>query len=153
MEEMEEARLNYAEIVEKYFTDNDWNFTAKKIDDDIFFSLPLGAKNLPGLDVKLIVDTDGDCKIRCYLAKGVADKKRDEMLEVLNSLNTKYRYVTLSLDTDNDVLASYDFRIFGDAETADRQVGAMIFIVSRIMDKCVPKIMRVIWNDDEDEED
>lgn len=153
MEEMQETRLNYAEIIEKSFADNDWNFTAKRIDDEIFFSLPLGAKNLPGLDVKLIVDVDGDCKIRCYLAKSVDDRKRDEMLETLNALNARYRYVTLSLDSDNDVLASYDFRIFGDAETADRQVGAMIFIVSRIMDKCVPKIMRIIWNSDDDDED
>lgn len=152
MDENEVMRMNYAEVVEKYFTDNDWNFTFKQIDDEFFFSLPLGAKNLPGLDVKLIVDTDGDCKIRCYLAKGVAENKRVEMLDTLNALNTKYRYVTLSMDSDNDVLASYDFRIFGDEETANRQVGAMIFIVSRIMDKCVPKIMRVIWSGDEDED-
>lgn len=152
MEETEEVRLNYAEIIKNSFEQNDWNFTFKQIDDEIFFSLPLGAKNLPGLDVKLIVDTDGDCKIRCYLAKGVAENKRVEMLDTLNALNTKYRYVTLSMDSDNDVLASYDFRIFGDEETANRQVGAMIFIVSRIMDKCVPKIMRIIWSGDEDED-
>lgn len=153
MDETEKTRLNYAEIIEKAFTDNDWNFTAKRLDDEIFFSLPLGAKNLPGLDVKLIIDADGDCKFRCYLAKGVAETKRVEILDTLNALNTRYRYVKLSLDSDNDVLASYDFRIFGDAALADRQVSIMIFIVSRIVDKCVPKIMRVIWSDDDEDED
>lgn len=146
--------INYGELVEEIFESNDWNFTAKRKDDDTFFAIPWSAKNLPGLDVKLIVSDDGDCKIRCYLAREVPDSKRPAMLAVLNALNNQYRYITLSIDSDGDILAAYDFRLFSDAETTNKQVGMMIFFTTKIMDKCVPKIMKVLWqDDDEDDED
>ena len=142
-------KLDYVEVIKQAFIDNDWRFSTKEIDGETLFNLPMSSKYLPTLDVKFILNSEGDCKIRCYLARNVSYTKRGAILEVLNTLNSKYRYLTVSLDSDNDVLAAYDFTIFGDAEIADKQVGTMIYFVSNIIDKCIPPVMKVVWQDDE----
>ena len=145
-----DENLNYVEIIKQAFINNDWHFSSREVDDETIFSLPMDSKYLPTLDVKLILDSDGDCKIRCYIARNMHYSKRAAMLEVINTLNSKYRYITVSLDSDGDILAAYDFTIFGNAIVADKQVGTMVYLVSDIIDKCVPAIMKVIWQDGDD---
>lgn len=143
-----EEERNYAEIVENFFNEDDWNFDAKTMEDgDIIFTLPMAAKNIPGLNIKLIVAPDGVCKIFNYLAREIPDEKCAEMLEVLNKLNLEYRYIKLTLDKDNYVIASYDFALFGNEEDTVEEVREMLFLVKNIMDKCIPPIMKLIWAD------
>lgn len=151
-----ENEVDYPEIVERKFLETGWKFNTKKMDGRTIFSIPMSAKNCPGLHIKLDVADDGDAKIRCYLAENTPESAHEELLEVLNSLNSRYRYITFSLDSDNDILAAYDFTIFGDDEDMiERHAGTMVMLTSDIMDKCLPKIMKVIWSaadDDDDEE-
>ncbi len=144
-------KLNYIDVIKNAFEENDWKFTSRELDDETLFNLPMGSKYLPTLDVKFILDASGDCKIRCYIARAIPFAKRAAMLEVINTLNSKYRYITVSLDSDNDVLVAYDFTIFGDAVIADKQVGTMIYFVSNVIDKCVPAVMKLLWQDDGEE--
>lgn len=147
-------KVNYGKFVEDAFENNGWHFNVRKIEDRTIFALPMSAKNCPGLNVKFEVSANGDSKIRCYLAEGTPKSKRNELLKVINSLNNKYRYVTVSLDSDGDILAAYDFTIFGtDENVVDKQVGTMVVLLSDIMDKCIPPIMKVVWSASEDEED
>lgn len=145
--------MDYGQVVKKAFENNGWHFNLREFEDRTIFALPMSAKNCPGLNVKVDVSNNGDSKIRCYLADDTPKTKHAELLEVLNTLNNRYRYVTLSLDDDGDILAAYDFTIFGtDENVIDRQVATMVVILSDIMDKCIPSIMKVIWSAQEDEE-
>lgn len=146
--------INYGKIVKQAFEDNGWHFNLKEFEDRTIFALPMSAKNCPGLNVKVDVSNNGDSKIRCFLADDTPKSTHAELLVVLNTLNSRYRYVTLSLDSDGDILAAYDFTIFGkDEETIDRQVTTMVVLLSDIMDKCIPSIMKVIWSSQEDDEE
>ncbi len=138
-------KLNYIEVVEKVFKDHDWNYNSKDNGNKKIFGLPFGAKNMPSIRLFMTVASYGDVKLNCYLAHEVAQEKRPAMIETLNKLNSRYRYITLSLDSDGDLLAQYDFTLFGDAETVDKQVITTIFLVKDIMDECYPDIMKTIW--------
>ncbi len=149
-----ESNVDYAEVIERKFSQTGWKFNTKKMDGRTIFSIPMSAKNCPGLHIKLDVSEDGDAKIRCYLAENTPQSAHEELIEVLNSLNGRYRYITLSLDSDNDILAAYDFTMFGDDEDMiERHAGTMVMLTSDIMDKCLPKIMRVVWSAEDDDED
>ena len=145
--------FNYGEIVERAFDNNGWHFNVRKLEDRTIFALPMSAKNCPGLNVKFDVSDNGDSKIRCYLAEDTPESKRAELLAVINLLNNKYRYITISLDNDGDILAAYDFTIFAtDEKVIDKQVRTMVVLLSDIMDKCIPPIMKIIWSASDEEE-
>lgn len=149
-----EKEIDYGKIVENAFISNGWHFNVRQIEKRTVFALPMSAKNCPGLNVKFDVSTVGDSKIRCYLAEDTPPSIHSELLKVINSLNNRYRYLTLSLDSDGDILAAYDFTIFGeDEEVINKQVITMIVLLSDIMDKCIPPIMKVIWTAESDEEE
>ena len=150
-----EEDIDYGEVVRESFENKGWRFQARKVEDKTLFAIPMSAKNCPGLNVRLEVSDSGDSKIRCYLAEDTPKSVRVQLLDVINSLNNRYRYVTVSLDSDGDILAAYDFTIFSkDPESIDRQAGTMVLILSDIMDKCIPPIMKVVWSAaDDDEED
>lgn len=146
--------INYGQVIENAFSSNDWHFNVKKFEDRTIFALPMSAKNCPCLNVKFEIAAKGDSKIRCYLAEDTPKSKRLELLAVVNTLNSKYRYVTVSLDSDGDILAAYDFTIFGTDETViEKQVVTMVVLLSDIMDKCIPPIMKVVWSAEEDDEE
>ena len=146
--------IDYGEVVKEALENKGWRFQARTVEDKTLFAIPMSAKNCPGLNVLLGVSESGDCKIRCYIAKDTPKSARLQLLEVINSLNNHYRYLTVSLDSDGDILAAYDFTIFGnDPETIDRHAGTMVLLLSDIMDKCIPPIMKVVWNFKEDDEE
>ncbi len=146
----EDEDLDYREVVEEVLENHDLRYHSKVNDNKVFFSLSFNAKNLPSLDLFLTVTTKGDAKITCYLVRDIVPQKRAAVINAINNLNNSYRYITLSLDSDGDLLAQYDFTIFGDEEVADKQVITMIFLVREIMDECFPKIMKAIWRDDDE---
>lgn len=149
-----DGEFDYPQILEDIFNDKDMHFDIKQAGEKTVFRLPMSAKNCPGLNVHLSVSEHGDAQIRCYLAENVKDYQRAELLKVLNSLNARYRYITLSIDSDGDVLATYDYTFFsGDEEIITRQVLTMLYLVSDIMDKCIPKLMKAIWSTQKDDDD
>lgn len=137
--------MDYAEAIREELEELDMHFHLRQMDDAVMFILPMSAKNVPGLNVNLKIGEDDTAKIYCYLAKDVKEERRTAMLETLNSLNDRYKFLRLALDKDNDVSADYDFVIFGDEETACKQVISMVMLISDIMDHCVEDIMCTIW--------
>lgn len=147
------AEMDYAEIVESTFQSKGLNFHVKKGEKESVFSLPMHADNAPGLNIRMRVSRKGDSKIWCYLAGGIAASKRAIMLEVVNALNDRYRYICVSVDEDNDICASHDFSLYGDEESAAEHAMETLFLVTNVMDHCVPTILKTLWMEDEDSDD
>lgn len=145
MSDVKKEKVNYAEVMTKELKEHNLSFTSKVRGDETIYTLPMSADNAPGINVKLIIDEDGDCKLRSYLASNVHKAKQPAMLRVINDLNAKYRYICLSMDKDGDICASYDFSIYADAESVFAQVIAMLFLYTDIADKCIPVIMQTLW--------
>lgn len=75
------------------------------------------------------------------------------MLETLNSLNAKYRFIRLSLDQDSDVTADYDFILYGDEESACKHVIVLTFLLTEVMDNCIKSIISTIWKEDSSDDE
>ena len=149
-----DEEFDYPQVLEKIFNERDLHFSIKQAGEKTIFRLPMSAKNCPGLNVHFQVSGRGDAQLRAYLAEDIKKSKRDEMAIVINHLNNHYRYITLSIDSDGDIAATYDFTFFSeDEDVITKQVLTMLYLVSDIMDKCIPKIMKAIWSSDNDEDE
>lgn len=137
--------INFASVLSRGLTEHNMSYASKDLGEDTIFTLPMSTDNAPGINVKLIIDEDGDCKLRSYLAHNIPNGKRPAMYAALNALNAKYRYICFSIDKDGDICASYDFIIQEDAETIFDQVMTMLFLYTDIADKCIPDIMQTLW--------
>lgn len=146
-----EKKTEYADIVEAKLKDIGFHFMRTERDGENVFFLPMDAENAPGLNVRLIIDKNGDSKYRCYIADKVPVRKRKAMVEECNRLNTRYRYISLHVDDDGGVCASYDFAIFGDEEVIAEHALSMLCLCSEITDTCIPHIMKTLWSKEEQE--
>lgn len=146
-----EKKMNYLDAAEKALEQMKFHYTKQETSRGPVYEIPMSSKNLPGLDLRLRVSEKGDSKLWCYPVKNVPSGKRIAMLEALNTQMDSYRFVTLTLDGDNDVCASYDFALFGEAE-AIRHIRVMINLFSDVVDECLPGILKVLWSDDAAEE-
>jgi len=148
-----ETTENYAAAVEKELKEMEINFQADRRETETVYTMMSSADNAPGLNLHVVIGDNGDSKLRCYLVHDVPKARRLNVMEVLNRLNSRYRYLTLSIDEDGDVCAAYDFDLYGTAENGSNEVMAMIALFLRIADKCYPDIMPVIWKAPDDSGD
>ena len=146
-----EKKMNYLELAEKTLEQMKFHYTKRETSRGPVYEIPMSSKNLPGLDIRLRVSEKGDSKLWCYPVKGVPSRKRMAMLEALNTQMDDYRFVTLTLDEDSDVCASYDFALFGEEE-AIRHIRVMINLFSEVVDECLPGILKVMWSEESTEE-
>jgi hypothetical protein len=143
-------KRNYASAIEKELEDMPFMFKVRKDEDETRFEVWMPSDRLQVLRVILIIDEDGDVKLRCYLASGVEARILPALREKINELNSRYRFVCLSVDEDDDVCASYDFILFGDEESAVRQAVTTLVIFADITDKCAPVLLPLTWNSDDE---
>ncbi len=143
-----EQKTDFANAVRKAMTE-DLRLDVDVLREDekgLRLLLRLPAKNAPGLGMWMQVGPKGDCKMYTYVAKKVPEHRRTEVLEALNEQMSRFRFVVLTLDEDRDVVAGYDFALFGDEETAREQARVMAPLVGKVVDECLPGVMRAVWS-------
>ncbi len=143
-------KINYVELVQKILTDKEFRYNVKERDKGVAISFGINSKVLPGINYTLTVDEGGDSKLRSYIATGVDESKVDEMLELLNKINGRYRFTVFNLDDENDVCVTYDFAVYGDEEATANTVLDSIYVVSSIIDKTAQDIMQLNWKKNEE---
>lgn len=141
-------KIDYATAIEKELSDMPLMFKSKKVDDETRFNILMSSDKLQGLKVKMIVDEDGDVKLRSYLVNEVDICRLSVVQDKLNKLNSRYRFICLSLDEDRDLCSAYDFILYGDIGSAVKQTITSLVLFSEITDKCVPEILPLIWKNE-----
>jgi hypothetical protein len=96
------------------------------------------------------MNKSGDAKLRCYIANKIEDETIPVLYEKMNHLNSRYRFVCLSIDEERDLCSAYDFFICGDEETAVKQIMRTMILFSDITDLCISKLYPLIWKEEED---
>ena len=87
-------------------------------------------------------DDDTDTSVRVVkLASKVGMFKRGKMLEKLNALNDKYRYVKFVLDKDGDVNLEYDLPLSG-VNPASCAL-ELVLRISKIVEEVMPELKSV----------
>lgn len=90
-------------------------------------------------------DDDNDIAIRVYgLITHIKKSKREQILEVINTCNSKYRFFKFYIDGDNDVNLEYDFL------SESNNIGPMaleaLVRISSILDEAYPLMMKVLYS-------
>lgn len=101
--------------------------------------------NVSSIVVRFISsDDDNDVAARIWTLAKATPAKRAAVLEAINELNAKYRYVFFYLDDDNEVNVGYDFPL------RTTNVGAIAReILNRmvnIADEAYPILMKALWS-------
>lgn len=147
MSDVNNKKNNLVQIVTRGLEEMDCTFSSRVWGDETVFDLPMAMDNTPGIHVKLIIDKNGDCKLRSYPASGVPMRKRRAMLRLVNELNLRFRYICLTLDDDGDICASYDFPYFEGSNLTFEKILATVWLYVEILDKCMPELMRTLWSE------
>lgn len=143
-------RYDYVGAMEHELTYQEFLFHLSKIDNDTIFEIFMPSEKIPILNVKLIMNKSGDAKLRCYIANKIEDEIIPVLYEKINHLNSRYRFVCLSIDEERDLCSAYDFFICGDEETAVKQIMRTMILFSDITDLCISKLYPLIWKEEED---
>lgn len=145
--------VNYATAIERELNENNFIFRSQRKTDTTVFDVIMPSDKLHLLQIMMIVDDDGDSKLRCYLASGIDLDKVSSVVEEINHLNDRFRFICLSVDEDRDVCAANDFILYGDAETVAHNTITTLVLFADIIDKCVPSLMPIIWKDSKEKDE
>lgn len=128
--------------------------TEKRTDDKgrtyFLHRVELPMKHTESLTVKVRGDAGGACKFWCYPVIGIPASRRSAVLETLNELTGRYRFVRLELDEDNDVCASYDFWQGGDEQAAIRIGRMSLMTFAAVVEECVPEILKAQYREEQE---
>ncbi|MBQ8610571.1 MAG: YbjN domain-containing protein [Oscillospiraceae bacterium] len=138
--------IDYIGAVRSELDSLELEYTEKRRDDgDNIFRLYMPMKNGPQLLIKLVVDeSTGDSRLRSYLLTDVAEAARPALVQKLNELNNEYRFICLSLDGDGDLLAAYDFALFGTPQDIGQHAVTAFLLFYDLCDKVFPAIMKTV---------
>ena len=97
------------------------------------------------LSVRMIFDDDGN-SVHMLTAPiaSVPAERRPRMLEVLNDLHRRFRWIRFYIDDDDDLVADSDIII--DDVTAGDMCVELVMRTASIIDDAYPDIMRTLWS-------
>lgn len=107
--------------------------------------LQFGLEGGASYKIKFIsTDEDYDVAVRVFSLISVNEGQRAKIIEALNDLNCKYRYVKFCCDSDGDVNVEYDFTQNGSNPAASAR--EIVLRVYQIIKDCYPVLMRAMWS-------
>lgn len=131
-------------IYEELKTDGGLKVFTEEIGDASVAWLQFGIKNGGSYRIRFISkDDDNDVAMRIFSLVTVEEEQRGKVLEVINSLNRKYRYAKFVLDKDGDINIEYDYLV----RCPDPAVSAKELVIRmvKIVDESYPELMRAMW--------
>lgn len=106
--------------------------------------LQFGIKNGGSYRIKFIsVDDDNDVALRVYGLIRTDEEHHFQILEALNTLNNKYRYVKFCCDKDGDVNIEFDFPV--NCPDPSASAYELVARIVNIVDEAYPVLMRALW--------
>ena len=110
---------------------------------EVWLQFPV--KNGGNYRIKFIsTDNDNDVAVRVFGLLRVDDTQKAKILEALNALNIKYRYVKFCCDNDGDVNIEYDYPVR--SENPENSAEEIVIRFVKIIDDAYPQLMHALWN-------
>ena len=109
---------------------------------EVWLQFPI--KNGGDYRIKFIsIDNDNDVAVRVFGLIRVGEAQKPKILETLNTLNNKYRYVKFCCDNDSDVNIEYDYLLR--SENPENSADEIMFRFVKIIDEVYPQLMHALW--------
>lgn len=143
--------FNPIRLITEAFDANGLKYQVFETEEHQDIHAPFGINNGPFVDVRFIsLNRSNDVSVRIVnLANRVPAEKRIRLLEVLNQLNSKYRFLKFAMDAENSIQVEYDFP----AKTGDDSLGEMaveVFIrTMQILNEGYIHIARALYSAEE----
>ena len=146
-------KIRHSEALAKLLEQKHYEFTMKERDDRMvyYIMMPLGKKGKE--KVTLCLYEDGIVYIYKYMAYGVPDYKRQSVLEAINELNDQYRFISISLDKDGDVVAGYNYFMCEDDASAMETTTLYFDFFESIYESCYQPVIDAIEHSKQDEKE
>ncbi len=147
---MKGHRCNATKLIVRTFEEKGVDFEVECILDSEQVIVTLPIKCGPDVIERFVsVDDDNDISVVVSgLLNNTPKEKHNRLLEAVNLLNNKYRFVKFTLDGDGDIRVEYDFP----SETPTSGVGMMafemLFRTKRILDEGYSIIMKAMYSDE-----
>lgn len=109
------------------------------------YAIAMPSESIAGLKVRVSLTPDGDVRLRSSMESDLPEELRMDMLETMNGLMSRFRFVRLTMDREGNVWAGYDFFLVGGEEEASVSLGANLLLFRDIADKYRDRILRVRW--------
>lgn len=136
---------NASKEIAKVFDDNGIKYRINETANTSAVEAGFSGKNAPNILVRFIsTDDDNDVAARILSLVKVTDEKRPAVLEAINSLQRRFRYVNFTIDDDGDVHVGYDMPV-RTTNVGDIAVEMFVRMV-KIADDAYPVLMKAIWS-------
>ena len=128
-----------------YFTEKELKYSTRRVDNMSILEAGMRGTNVNVVKILFIsTDEKSDVAIRSFqLVPSVPQEKRAPIMETINTLNSKYRYIKFILDDDN-ITASFDI------PSSSEEVGKIAFEIFlrfvKIIDDSYPEFMKTLWS-------
>lgn len=110
---------------------------------ETYLSLGLSGDNFPGLHFCVLFDNDASAEIKCFNVCKFPETKNLLMLQVVNSLNCKYRWTTFSATPAGAVCAAISVEATED--TAVEILFGALGRINAIIDEAYPILMKALY--------
>lgn len=136
---------NATRAIEAEFKKNDLKYRVREVGNTSCLEASVGGKNCSGIELRFIsTDDDNDVAIRILSFVRVPESKRGAVLEAINELQRRFRYVNFSVDDDGDLHIGYDLPLH--TENVGEVAMEMFIRMVKIADDAYPVLMRALWS-------
>lgn len=135
------------ESVKNALTSRGIKYTTRTNDGSYIIEFVPISSHLGGASIYISISGNDYVKFSSYPIKNIDRVRRPDVLEALNTLETKYRYLKGMIDSDGDLYFMYDMRVCGTVYKSTSMVMELYDTCLNIMDKFYDEIKKVLRKD------
>ena len=91
-------------------------------DQQIIYQLTFPVSDPYTSAITMIVDDFFCVELSAFIARGITDDKRKDILEEINFVNDTFRFISLRMDENNDIYSCQQFILAGDEKIMCKQI-------------------------------
>lgn len=139
---MLDTTVSFIKLLDKEGKMYDCEERAKQSD---VVTLKFAGANCNSMVIRFFFDADGrSAAVRCFSICRFTEEQAELAINEANKLNNEYRWVRFSIDSDNELAASYD--VILTPQNAGEVCYEILARMVNIIDKAYPRFMKIRWN-------
>ncbi len=132
-----------AKVTAAYFDSEGLNYTMSE--DGYAITTGFGLKTVEGIKILIVFDEgDHSAALRVYGIAKFPDEKKEKMYELVNSLNTQFRWIKFTIDAEDNTIDASDDAVI-QLDSCGEEVMELCLRFASIVDKAYPEIMKSIF--------
>lgn len=132
LEKLDERNIRYSILKESF----------NSIDESDIIHIIASGDNVSNLQIAVFI-SDDTVSVRAFSIAKTPENRKNVIMEKINELHNKYRWITFYIDNDNNLNARMD-AYFNNSWAGEICLNG-VFRIFNIVDESYPEFMRYIW--------